>query len=223
MKQCVKCNKEYNDELNFCSTCGSALSIKPQEYFCPSCNKSLGESFDKFCPYCGTRFIGQATDDNSKSQQHESHVNAKQDFNQANDVFTKKSNGFSIGYVFSKECMFSPDGRRGRMGYWGMCFLISAIIGLITGISSAVFTPDTAIMVTGLAGLLMCYPMYCNVAKRMHDLDKPTSWAVLLMVLSFVSAFFPMMNIFLIVLGCYPAFFRGTDGSNQFGDDPTKF
>ena len=56
MKICPKCQLEYDDEFAFCSKCGVPLIVKPQEYFCPTCGKSLGEKFDSFCPYCGQSF-----------------------------------------------------------------------------------------------------------------------------------------------------------------------
>ena len=57
MKICPKCQSEYDDEFAYCAKCGVPLEIKPQEYFCPTCGKLLGEKFDSFCPYCGQSFV----------------------------------------------------------------------------------------------------------------------------------------------------------------------
>ncbi len=57
MKICPKCQLEYDDEFAFCSKCGVPLVVEHQEYFCPTCGKSLGEKFESFCPYCGQSFV----------------------------------------------------------------------------------------------------------------------------------------------------------------------
>ena len=58
MKICNNCGQKFNDEMNFCPKCGVQLSVEPKEYFCPSCGKSLGETYESFCPYCGKSFGG---------------------------------------------------------------------------------------------------------------------------------------------------------------------
>ena len=53
MKVCPKCNKEYPDDVKFCSTCGQEL--KPKEEgarFCPYCGAKLNAG-SQFCSSCG--------------------------------------------------------------------------------------------------------------------------------------------------------------------------
>ena len=57
MKFCSNCNREYDNNLNFCSKCGGKLIVKPQIYYCPTCGKQLVENTGKFCPYCGHKII----------------------------------------------------------------------------------------------------------------------------------------------------------------------
>ena len=107
------------------------------------------------------------------------------------------------------------------MGYWGINFLLTAILGLSDALIYAAFSYDTALYASAIVGLIIMYPMFCNVSKRMHDLDKPTSWAVILVLLGAATPFYPMAYVALIVGSIYPGFFRGTVGSNQYGEDPT--
>lgn len=53
MKFCENCNKEFDDELNFCPICGTKLSTNEEKIkFCPICGKELEENAN-FCPVCG--------------------------------------------------------------------------------------------------------------------------------------------------------------------------
>lgn len=54
MKYCTHCEKEFDDEVNFCPVCGSAVSEKEQPpKNCPTCGKELDDGTN-FCPSCGT-------------------------------------------------------------------------------------------------------------------------------------------------------------------------
>lgn len=67
MKTCNNCGQQFDDEMNFCPKCGIPLTAEPMEYFCPSCGRSLGETFDSFCPYCGQSFVEtQNNDENDR-------------------------------------------------------------------------------------------------------------------------------------------------------------
>ena len=54
MKYCTHCEKEFDDEVNFCPVCGSAVSEKEQPpKKCPTCGKEFEEETN-FCSSCGT-------------------------------------------------------------------------------------------------------------------------------------------------------------------------
>ena len=55
MKECVKCKKEYPDDMVFCSYCGITLQPKIQESVCPACGKVVHADNLRFCPYCGEK------------------------------------------------------------------------------------------------------------------------------------------------------------------------
>ena len=66
------------------------------------------------------------------------------------------------------------------------------------------------------------YAFFCNAAKRFHDLNKSTWWAV---AFSFIPILLGLYNrrlgvITIILLNIYPQFFKGTEGPNQYGDEP---
>ena len=48
MKICSNCNKEFDDEFNFCPFCGSQY----EKIECPNCHKLLNKA-SHFCGYCG--------------------------------------------------------------------------------------------------------------------------------------------------------------------------
>ncbi len=67
-----------------------------------------------------------------------------------------------------------------------------------------------------IMGYVFCLPLvilsYMNSIKRAHDLDKP-GWIV-------IGFLIPVVDI---ILAIYLLFFKGTDGPNQYGDDPLRF
>lgn len=48
---CSNCGKLVENDAQFCSYCGTRISVK---LFCSNCGKELEQGGD-FCPYCGTR------------------------------------------------------------------------------------------------------------------------------------------------------------------------
>ena len=66
------------------------------------------------------------------------------------------------------------------------------------------------------------YAFFCNAAKRFHDLNKSTRWAA---AFCFIPILLGIYNRKLgvstiILLNIYPQFFKGTEGPNQYGDEP---
>lgn len=56
MKICTKCQKEYPDDMAFCSYCGTTLQPKIEERVCPACGKTVHADNLRFCPYCAYNF-----------------------------------------------------------------------------------------------------------------------------------------------------------------------
>ncbi|MCG3227679.1 MAG: zinc ribbon domain-containing protein [Candidatus Heimdallarchaeota archaeon] len=45
--QCPHCDKELNEDFEFCPYCGKSIKLA-----CSNCKRELAEDFE-FCPYCG--------------------------------------------------------------------------------------------------------------------------------------------------------------------------
>ncbi|ORT99901.1 hypothetical protein D081_1482 [Anaerovibrio sp. JC8] len=108
-------------------------------------------------------------------------------------------------------------GRLNRLRYFlrglvlGVVAAVLAMIGTFIGLAMD-FDPDAS---QGL-GYIVCLPVmilsFMNSIKRAHDLDKP-GWLV-------IGTLIPIVNIF---VSLYLLFGRGTEGPNQYGDDPLMF
>ena len=65
MKICPKCNREYEDDDNFCKVCGIPLKEEKQEVCCAKCGAML-EDGANFCPKCGAK-VGEDAEQNAVS------------------------------------------------------------------------------------------------------------------------------------------------------------
>ena len=104
MKFCTNCGQQCNDEMSFCSKCGNALINEPQEYFCPTCGKSLGEKFDSFCPYCGQSF-GDTASNSGKEQLFSTANNINHQEDQIESDINSKNN--NKGYLKAMLIIFA--------------------------------------------------------------------------------------------------------------------
>ena len=104
---------------------------------------------------------------------------------------------------------FNFNGRMNRAKYWKYVlygFIISLVIGFILHL--------LRLQGTALNGLInfifsiLCLPFG---VRRLHDLNK-SGWFFLLF-------FIPIVNFFFMI---YFGFFKGTDGTNDYGPDPLK-
>ena len=119
---------------------------------------------------------------------------------------------------------FSLNGRIGR-GKWWLASIIMTIVvmvltfGLIAMMSDA-FTanldpvtgmpPIGTLLLIYIPSILSIWPSICISGKRYHDRNKSAWWLMI--------AFIPLIGAIwmLIELG----FLRGTEGSNDYGEDP---
>ena len=107
----------------------------------------------------------------------------------------------------------STEGRLNRLRYFQyglilglISFVISFCLHIIFGTEG--FLSDAIDTVISLLWF-MCY--ISIVIRRLHDLDKGGIWALLSLI--------PVVNFF---FGIYLLFAKGTDGYNQFGEDPLQ-
>lgn len=101
---------------------------------------------------------------------------------------------------------FNFTGRLNRAKYWKYffyCFLCNIIIAIIL---SVVGVPTKAASAINFLIGILFLPFS---VRRLHDLNKSGWWMLICLV--------PIVNIF---FGIYFGFFKGTEGPNNYGEDP---
>ena len=212
--------------------------------FCAYCGKELPPNV-VFCPYCGNKSVLPKEDNNTQivepTYQRQDTVNSYNENTTdatLNSAVTgsayydnKESDAYSVSakddptYAspFSKTGLFNYRGRRSRSDY----FKVGCTTAIIQNALKKV--PVVNIIVI----IILIYVNFTNASKRLHDIEKPTSWAIALGVLDFISGFIigfgeysmsfntMMLTIAIpfiprIILLCI----KGTEGPNQHGPDP---
>ena len=110
--------------------------------------------------------------------------------------------------------MFSMDGRIGRstyvwisLGVTLVSYAASFMIGLMLGMVGA--TEDAAALVGGAVGLIATVIVAFAAVKRLHDLGRSGTHYWLFLI--------PFYNLYLSVVLLFQ---KGSEGPNQFGNDP---
>ena len=92
---------------------------------------------------------------------------------------------------------FDFNGKEGRKVFWLFtlnCFIVSLVLGIISGTLSTIFS------------LAILLPSLGILVRRLHDINFSGWWVLL--------TFIPLIGIIaLIVFGCIP----GTEGDNKYG------
>lgn len=115
-----------------------------------------------------------------------------------------------------KELFFTSDGRLNRKSYIYRNFFLSFVLNIIRIILAvlAAYIDALELLFTGLlyvSGIFGFVAGIMMLARRLHDLDKSGWWMLLLFV--------PLVNILFYI---YILFFKGTEGPNQYGEDPLQ-
>ena len=210
MKTCLKCRKNFPDETKFCPVCGSELADVPQEHFCAKCGSKVAAGA-KFCPVCGAPAEqGQAAPapaakPASAAINPNPHVAAAQ-------VSSKPSKWDEI-----KKDYFSFEGRLNRQPYIVRSLIIYVIMMGLFGCSYVLFGNeygDTSVMedlLDVIAFITFCVSNLSLCVRRLHDLGR-SGWLVLVNAI-------PVLNAALTI---YMVFFKGNEGTNQYGPDPLQ-
>ncbi|WP_346838189.1 DUF805 domain-containing protein [Microbulbifer sp. SAOS-129_SWC] len=109
--------------------------------------------------------------------------------------------------------IFSFTGRLGRMRFFSYLMISSFLTLVLASVLVMVLVPASPVL-AGLAylaiiGVSLVYGLSIYV-RRLHDLNQPGVWLLLMFV--------PLANFGLLI---YLFFFRGTDGSNNYGPRTT--
>lgn len=115
-----------------------------------------------------------------------------------------------------KELFFTSKGCLNRKSYIYRSIFLSLVLSVIQVVLT--FAANTIgalellfavlLLVSGLFGFVASIMM---LERRLHDLDKSGWWMLLLCV--------PLVNILFYI---YILFFKGTEGPNQYGEDPLQ-
>ena len=214
------------EDTNKATNVSKSLKLKPKENVCPGCGNELYAKNLHSCPYCDYKFDSPeaAKPDINKLNTNElkitsippniSHNNYNPDPATQRVKSTNNENSSSF---------FSPKGRRGRLNYFFVSTILTIVFIACLFIVKSIFrnAAETAIIAV-LVYITFVYLLFCNEAKRFHDLDKSSLWAVaFLMVPGIVIRFNPMFGLIAIIIASlYPLFAKGTSGPNQYGDEP---
>lgn len=115
-----------------------------------------------------------------------------------------------------KELFFTSAGRLNRKSYIYRNFFLSLVLGIIQLILELATAAIEALeLLFAVMILVLCIfgfvASIMMLARRLHDLDKSGWWMLLLFV--------PLVNILFYI---YILFFKGTEGPNQYGEDPLQ-
>lgn len=118
-----------------------------------------------------------------------------------------------------KELFFTFDGRLNRSPYFGLGIVLS-LIYLILYIAILV-TDSTAVFITCI--ILLLPLMIAGISltiRRLHDLNH-SGWLLLIRLIQFIPI--PVIiDLAMLVFELYLLFKKGTDGPNDYGDDPLE-
>ena len=151
-----------------------------------------------------------------------------------NNSQTKKTQG-NIRKIFTKEGLFSVAGRRNRLSFLILNILAGAVGGFLTVIAGAIAKSyrswDVYVALILIVFVCITYIFFTNCSKRCHDLNRDNTIAVVMMLLNSVGFFAEtflnpvpgwrgVLFMISLVINLYLTFIKGTEGPNQYGEDP---
>ena len=115
-----------------------------------------------------------------------------------------------------KELFFTSEGRLNRKSYIYRSLFLSIVLCVAQGVLT--FAAETfgvlELLFAVAAFVLGVFQLAANImlgVRRLHDLQKSGWWMLLLLV--------PLVNLFFAL---YLLFFKGTEGPNEYGEDPLR-
>ena len=203
MNICRQCQKQFDDNVLFCPSCGNKLEKQnvqvANNIICPKCGNTL-TSADKFCPKCGEKTPAFYQTPMVNNMNTNFNVNN----NSADGILNKIKNEY-----------FCFEGRINRKFYITRSLIIAVVVMVLYFIIYAATTDifgimsDFGMMLTLIVQLVGTVAGISLNIRRFHDFNKSGWWILILMV--------PFVNLyFSIKLLCI----RGDVGANNYGADP---
>ena len=108
------------------------------------------------------------------------------------------------------EVLFSFDGRINRAKYW-LAQFIFAILGIVVSLL-VILTAELAIVLWVIYSIVIIWPALAVAVKRWHDRNK-SGWWIFIVLIPIIGSIWSFIE-----LGCL----KGTDGPNDYGEDPLE-
>ena len=111
------------------------------------------------------------------------------------------------------QVLFSYNGRISRSEYWLKGVIVLLPFSILNNILFIGVDTDSARLLATIIGIIALWPGTALAIKRWHDRDRSAWWLLTPLI--------PFLGIgFLIWIIVETWFFKGTNGTNRFGDDP---
>lgn len=196
--------------------------------FCSNCGAQVSEN-ENFCHSCGVELKKELKESNDiTSMQYNSQPSA-----------TSREDYFSEAYL--KETFLSRDGRLGRFSYFKRMIVLEIVRIMLLVIVEWLLLKEWETMntpcaiVESLISLFALYPDYCLTVRRIKDINKSLSLANIYIFIAGIytigasidnqfiySAGGKLLVLIYMGFAIYFLFTPGTNGANQYGEDPTK-
>ena len=216
----------------FCTNCGSEL--KPGAKFCTNCGQKIeqqqAEQNAQTTAFAGGAGIYNNAEKNSQNSTQQGFANGafKAGTNEQQPKKKFLNLGDGLNQLFHDKSadkqailttlFFTFKGRLNRQSYIFRGLFLSVTLGFIETVltlcadENVMGALDIFMLLIALACSLLSFwaGLALNV-RRLHDLDKSGWWLLVMCI--------PVVNFF---FGLYILFFKGTQGRNQYGDDPLQ-
>ena len=170
-KKCTKCRLEYDAKFNFCKKCGAELESKSDYEKLPNNLFNQCDELEKQA-ICKNTAANIDFDEMPKTEN-------QGDLETESTVPDIESDA-TYAVWYSKEGLFSLRGRRSRAAFFAIDILL-VILFLIFE-----YFIRYSFFICLIITLLFIYINITNASKRLHDLDKPATFAIIVYILNFV-------------------------------------
>ena len=128
-----------------------------------------------------------------------------------------------------KAMYLSSEGRIGRLAYFGYSLalgiaysILAVILGMLLGM--------VGVIIALILYIALLYPQYNLAAKRFHDLNQPSQYALYMIGAALVAGVLVqipslhmvggLLDLLLLIVFLYLLFVPGTAGANSYGAAP---